>query len=183
MVRKTNAAVVDELIPGALSVGELQKVLQNLIREKVSIRDLVTVFETLADHAKSTKDTEVLTEFVRQALARYFTHKYSKDGIIYAITIDSELEQHILESLRQADKYSSAGLDPHVIQGIYNCVINEFKRNAGKEYDPVILCSPLIRGYFRKIVEKILPNLAVLSYNEIVPKVEVRSVGMVKVPL
>ncbi|MBN2754089.1 MAG: flagellar biosynthesis protein FlhA [Candidatus Goldbacteria bacterium] len=183
MVRKTNAAVVDELIPGALSVGELQKVLQNLIREKVSIRDLVTVFETLADHAKSTKDTEVLTEFVRQAMARYFTHKYSKDGIIFAITIDSELEQHILESLRQADKYSSAGLDPHVIQGIYNSVINEFKRNAGKEYDPVVLCSPLIRGYFRKIVEKILPNLAVLSYNEVVPKVEVRSVGMVKVPL
>ncbi len=183
MVRKTNAAVVDELIPGALSVGELQKVLQNLIREKVSIRDLVTIFETLADHAKSTKDTEVLTEFVRQAMARYFTHKYSKDGIIFAITIDSELEQHILEALRQSDKYSGAGLDPHVIQSIYNSVINEFKRNAGKEYDPVVLCSPLIRGYFRKIVEKILPNLAVLSYNEVVPKVEVRSVGMVKVPL
>jgi flagellar biosynthesis protein FlhA len=183
MVRKTNAAVVDELIPGALSVGELQKVLQNMIREKVSIRDLVTVFETLADHAKSTKDPDILTEFVRQAMARYFTHKYSREGIVYAITIDSELEQQLLESIRQTDKYLGGGLEPQLIQKIYNSVINEYKRNAGKEYDPVVLCSPLIRGYFRKIVEKILPNLAVLSYNEIVPKVEVRSVGMVKVPL
>ena len=180
MVRKTNAAVADELIPGALSIGELQKVLQNMLREKVSIRDLVTVFETLADYAKSTKEADVLTEFVRQAMARTFTNKYAKDGVIYAITIDPELEQKMIESIRQSDKLSSAGLPPILIQQVYNSVIAEYRKNAGKEYDPVVLCSPLIRSYFRKIIEKILPNLAVLSYNEILPKVEVRAVGTVK---
>ncbi len=182
-VRKTNAAVVDELIPGIMSVGELQKVLQNMIREKVSIRDLITVFETLADHAKTTKDTDVLTEFVRQSMARYFTNKYSKDGVLYAITLDSELEQAIADSVRQSERLGTIGLDPNIIQRIYNSIINEYKKNTGKEFEPVVLCSPIVRSYFRKIVEKILPNLAVLSYNEIIPKIEVRSVGMVKVDI
>ena len=181
-VRKTNNAVVDELIPGGMSVGELQKVLQNLIREKVSIRDLATIFETLADQAKNIKDTDLLTEYVRQSMARYFTNKHAKDGIMHAITVDSELEQQILDSLRNApDKPITAGLDPQTIQQVYNSIITEFRKSAGKDYEPVVLCSPLIRHYIRRIVEKIPPNLAVLSYNEILPKVEVRSVGMVKV--
>ncbi|MBP7792975.1 MAG: flagellar biosynthesis protein FlhA [Candidatus Goldbacteria bacterium] len=181
MVRKTNAAVVDELIPGNLSIGEVQKVLQNLLREKVSIRDLVTIFETLADYAKTTKDTDLLTEFVRQSMARHFTNKYTKDGIMYAITIDSELEQKIIDSLRQTEKSGMIGLSPTLIQKIYNSLISEYKKNVGKEYETVVLCSPLIRNYFRKISEKILPNLPVLSYNEILPKIEVRSVGVVKI--
>jgi flagellar biosynthesis protein FlhA len=181
MVRKTNAAVVDELIPAGLSIGEVQKVLQNLLKEKVSIRDLVTIFETLADYAKTTKDTDVLTEFVRQAMARSFTNKYTKEGIMYAITLDTDLEQKITDAIRQNEKPSMAGLPPAAIQRIYNSLINEYRRNAGKDYEPVVLCSPLVRSYFRRIVEKILPNLAVLSYNEILPKIEVRSVGVVKI--
>jgi flagellar biosynthesis protein FlhA len=180
MVRKTNAAVVDELIPGGLSIGEVQKVLQNLLREKVSIRDLVTIFETLADYAKTTKDTDILTEFVRQAMARSFTNKYAKDGVMHAITLDSELEQRIVDSIRQTERPSMAGLPPASIQRIYNSIISEYRKSAGKDFEPVVLCSPLVRSYFRKIVEKILPNLAVLSYNEILPKIEVRSVGVVK---
>jgi flagellar biosynthesis protein FlhA len=181
MVRKTNAAVVDELIPGNLSIGEVQKVLQNLLKEKVSIRDLVTIFETLADYAKTTKDTDLLTEFVRQSMARHFTNKYTKDGTMYAITIDSELEQKIIDSLRQTEKPGMIGLSPTLIQKIYNSLISEYRKNVGKEYETVVLCSPLIRNYFRKISEKILPNLPVLSYNEILPKIEVRSVGVVKI--
>jgi len=182
-VRQVNQAVVDELIPGLLSVGELQKVLQNLLREKVSIRDLSTIFETLADNAKVTRDTDILTEFVRQSMARYFTHKYAKEGVIYAITLDYNLEQKIAEILKQSEKGISVGLEPKIIHQIYNSVISEYRKNAGKEYEPVILCSPIIRSYFRKIIEKILPNLAVLSYNEIQPKIEVRSVGVVKVEI
>ncbi len=180
MVRKTNSAVVDELIPGALGVGELQKVLQNLLKEKVSIRDLVTIFETLADYAKTTKEPEILTEFVRQAMARNFTNNYSKDGIIHAIVIDPDLEQKMVDSIKDAEKPSAAGLPPAMVQAVYNSVISEYRKNIGKEYEPVVLCSPLIRSYFRKIVEKVLPNLAVLSYSEILPKVEVRSAGVVK---
>lgn len=180
-LRKTNAAVVDELIPGILSIGEVQKVLQNLLKEKVSIRDLVTIFETLADYAKTTKDTDILTEFVRQAMARHFTNKHTKDGIMYAITIDPDLEQKIIDSLRQVEKPGMIGLPPITIQKIYNSLISEYKKNIGKDYETVILCSPLIRSYFRKITEKILPNLPVLSYNEILPKIEVRSVGVVRI--
>ncbi|MCX8092800.1 MAG: flagellar biosynthesis protein FlhA [Candidatus Goldbacteria bacterium] len=181
IVRKTNAAVVDELIPGNLSIGEVQKVLQNLLKEKVSIRDLVTIFETLADYAKTTKDTDILTEFVRQSMARHFTNKHTKDGIMYAITIDSDLEQKIIDSLRQTEKPGLIGLPPATIQKIYNSLISEYKKNVGKDYETVVLCSPLIRSYFRKISEKILPNLPVLSYNEILPKIEVRSVGVVRI--
>lgn len=182
-VRQVNQAVVDELIPGLLSVGELQKVLQNLLREKVSIRDLSTIFETLADNAKVTRDTDLLTEFVRQAMSRYFTHKYAKEGIIYAITLDYNLEQKIAEVIKQSEKGIAVGLEPKIIHQIYNSIISEYRKNAGKEYEPVILCSPIIRSYFRKIIEKILPNLAVLSYNEIQPKIEVRSVGVVKIEI
>jgi flagellar biosynthesis protein FlhA len=181
MVRKTNAAVVDELIPAGLSIGEVQKVLQNLLREKVSIRDLVTIFETLADYSKTTKDADVLTEFVRHAMARSFTNKYAKDGIMHAITLDTDLEQKMVESIRQTERPSMAGLPPAAIQRIYNSIIAEYRKNAGKDFEPVVLCSPLVRSYFRRIVEKILPNLAVLSYNEILPKIEVRSVGVVKI--
>ncbi|MCE5299486.1 MAG: flagellar biosynthesis protein FlhA, partial [Spirochaetia bacterium] len=182
-VRKTNQAVVDELIPGSISLGELQKVLQNLLREKVSIRDLVTIFEILADYAKTTKDTDLLTEFVRQGMARQFTSKYTKNGIMHAITIDSTLEQKIADAVRSSDRPGIIGIEPRTIQLIYNSLIQEFRKGAGADYEPVVLCSPVIRSYFRKISEKILPNLAVLSYNEILPKVEVRAVGQVKVDI
>ncbi len=183
VVRKNNPAVVDELVPGALSLGDVQKVLQNLLREKVSIRDLVSIFEILADYAKTTKETDLLTEFVRQGMARQFTSKHTKNGIMYAITLDSGLEQKIVDSVRASDRPGIIGLEPRVIQMIYNSLIQEYRKSASTEYDPVILCSPIIRSYFRKIAEKILPNLAVLSYNEILPKVEVRAVGTVKVDI
>jgi flagellar biosynthesis protein FlhA len=183
VVRKSNNAVVDELIPGGVSLGELQKVLQNLLREKVSIRDLVSIFETLADYAKTTKDPDILTEFVRQGMARQFTSKYSKNGIMHAITLDSALESKIVDAVRSSDRPGIVGLEPRVIQMIYNSLIQEYRKAASSEYEPIILCSPIIRNYFRKIAEKILPNLAVLSYNEILPKVEVRAVGTVKVDI
>jgi flagellar biosynthesis protein FlhA len=182
-IRKTNPAVVDELIPGMLSLGEVQKVLQNLLREKVSIRDLVSIFEILADYAKTTKETDLLTEFVRQGLARQFTNKYTKNGIMHAITIDAGLEQKMVDAIRSSDRPGVVGLEPKIIQMIYSSLIAEFRKNAGTDYEAVILCSPMIRSYLRKIVEKILPNMAVLSYNEILPKVEVRAVGKVKVDL
>jgi flagellar biosynthesis protein FlhA len=182
-VRKSNPAVVDELIPGALSLGELQKVLQNLLREKVSIRDLVTIFEILADYAKTTKETDLLTEFVRQGLARQFTQRYTKNGVMHAITIDSALETKMVDAIRSNERPGIIGLEPRIIQMIYNSLIAEYRKSASADYEAVILCSPVIRGYFRKIVEKILPNLAVISYNEILPKVEVRAVGTVKVDI
>ena len=182
-VRKSNPAVVDELTPGALSLGEVQKVLQNLLREKVSIRDLVTIFEILADYAKTTKEPDLLTEFVRQGMARQFTGKYTKNGIMHAITIDSALENKMVDAIRSSDRPGIVGLEPKIIQMIYNSLITEYRKAASADYEAVILCSPMIRSYFRKIAEKILPNLAVLSYNEILPKVEVRAVGTVKVDL
>jgi flagellar biosynthesis protein FlhA len=182
-VRKSNPAVVDELTPAALSLGEVQKVLQNLLREKVSIRDLVSIFEILADYAKTTKETDLLTEFVRQGLARQFTGRYTKNGIMHAITIDSALENKMVDAIRSSDRPGIVGLEPKIIQMIYNSLITEYRKAASADYEAVVLCSPMIRSYFRKIAEKILPNLAVLSYNEILPKVEVRAVGTVKVDI
>ncbi|MFA4966702.1 MAG: flagellar biosynthesis protein FlhA [Candidatus Margulisiibacteriota bacterium] len=180
MVKNTNAAIVRELIPDMLSLGQVHKVLQLLVREKVSIRDLSTILERLADYAHLSRDINVLTEYVRQSLARQICESYSdKEGVITVVTIDPALEETLIGAIHQSEYGSFLAVDPNVGERILLQIqrhINNFKR---MKLSPVTLCSPRLRPHFKRFIERSFPDVAVLSYNEIVPQVKVQSIGMV----
>jgi flagellar biosynthesis protein FlhA len=179
-LKKSNPALVDELIPKLMGLGEVQKVLQNLLAEGISIRDLLSIFEILADHAATTRDTDVLTEYVRQGLKRAISSKYfqanEKSDVI---TLDPKLEQEIMGSVKQTEQGAYLNLDPERIRqimeklGIY---IKEFE-DTGRV--PIVVCSPIVRMYFKKLTEDYYKDLIVVSFNEIESDVELRSIGMV----
>lgn len=179
-VKESNPTLVDELVPKLLGVGEIQKVLQNLLREGVSIRDLVTIMENLADHAVTTRDTDILTEYVRQGLKRAISSKFfDANETTSVVTLDPALEQEIMGSVKQTEQGSFISLDPARIQKIINSVKQEAEKleNMGKA--PIIVTSPIVRIYFKKLTEDYLKDLIVISYNEIESNIELQSVGMV----
>ncbi|MFC6331151.1 flagellar biosynthesis protein FlhA [Paenibacillus septentrionalis] len=178
---KTNyPALVDDLIPGVMSVGDIQKILTKLLQEKVSIRDLVTIFETLADHGQYTKDTDILTEYVRQALSRQITHQYAPDGqSLRVITLGAQLEKKIIDSVQQSDQGSYVSLDPVSSQQIYQRLTEQVNRLLQSGQQPIVLASPTIRMYLRQIVARTMQDLPILSYSELEPNIEVQSVGVV----
>jgi flagellar biosynthesis protein FlhA len=179
--RQNNQAVVDELIPGLMSLGEVQKVLQNLLRERVPIRDLGTILESLADRARQTKDIDALTEHARQALFRVVTKLYvSPDGAIHAVTLDPRLEQTLLGALSRSESGAFLALDPRVAQKLLLALSRQIEASNRRGFAPLVLCSPQIRPYFKRLLDKVLPNLTVISYNELDPKVEIQSSGSVK---
>jgi flagellar biosynthesis protein FlhA len=179
-VKQDSSAVIDELIPNLLTIGDVQKVLQNLLAERVSIRDLATILEALADTARLTKDTDLLTEYVRQALVRQVSKQHQgDDGVIRAFTLDPALEQTIAEGLRQMDMGVHLILDPTTVQRILEATRAQVERMAAKGQQPVALCSPKIRIHYRRLAERMLPTLAVLSYNDLAPGVGLETVGMV----
>jgi len=179
-LKKTQPALVDEVVPKLFSLGEVQKVLANLLAENVPIRDMATIVETLSDYGSLTRDTELLTEYVRQALKRSISKRFIPDDVAYAITIDPPLEQLIIDSTKQSEHGAYLAIEPVQVHTIFDKLrgIIENMKNHGKA--PVILTSPLVRRQFRKIAEQISPELAVLSYNEIEINVEVHSEGVVK---
>lgn len=178
-VKETNPVLVEELIPKTLNLGEVQKVLANLLREGVSIRDLVTILETLADYAPTTRDTDMLTEYVRQALRRAISKKFFASEVNNVITLDPELEQQIMDAIQHTEQGSYLALDPQITQRIYDRLTTEVNKLTAKGQQPIILTSPIVRIYFKRLVEQIAPDLIVLSYNELDPAAEVQSVGMV----
>ncbi len=179
-VKKTHPAVVKEIIPDVLSLGDVQKVLQNLVKERVSIRDLVSILETLADHVNLTKDPEMLTEFCRVTLSRAICKEYcNNEGTINVITLDPQIEQMIQNSITTTNTGSFLNVDPNVGQEILQAISNQVDILQGKGLQPILLVSPSIRPALRKLTERSFPNLIVLSWNEIAPKVNVNSVGMV----
>ncbi|MDR3563787.1 MAG: flagellar biosynthesis protein FlhA [Negativicutes bacterium] len=179
-VKQNNPAVVDELTPGLLSLGDIQKVLANLLSERVSVRDMVTIFESLADHAPMTKDTEILSEYARQSLARNISRQYIHNNTLVCLTVDPQLETAINAAVQRSDRGSYVALDPQSIQGIITSLNSELPKLTGLGYQPVVLTSPATRLPFRKVTERIAPNLVVLSYAEIDPKIEVQALGTVK---
>jgi flagellar biosynthesis protein FlhA len=173
-------ALVDELIPSVLSVGDVQKVLVKLLKEKVSIRDLVTIFETLADHGHYTKDPDILTEYVRQALSRQITNQFAPPGeTLKVITVGPQLEKKIAESVQQTEHGSYLALDPVSTQQIYQKLNEQVTRQLQAGQQPIVLASPTIRMYLRQIIERTMTDIPVLSYSELEPSVEVQSVGVV----
>ena len=180
-VKAHHPVVVDELIPSLLSLGEVQKILAGLLRERVSIRDLVTILETLADYAPSTKDTELLTEYVRQALARSISKNYVQQNRLTCITLDAKLEQEIQAAVQRTEQGSYVSMNPQILQGFLQNLNKQLTRLGELGYAPVMLTSPSVRPYVRKLTERCAPTLAVLSYAEVDPKVEVQAVGMVTI--
>lgn len=179
-VKEQNSAVVEELIPDLMSVGDIQKVLSNLLKEQVSIRDMVTILETLADYAKLTKDNDVLTEYVRQALKRNITRQYiDKDNHLSVLTLDPGLEEKLRASVQQSDFGSYLAVDPDIAQGMIDKLVSQHDTLMRKGLTTVILCAPVLRIYFKRLIDRFIPNLVVLSYNEIESDVNVEVMGMV----
>lgn len=179
-IKETNPTLVDELIPKLLGIGEIQKVLQNLLREGISIRDLLTIFETMADHAATTRDTDVLTEYARQSLKRAISSKYfPANEVTSVITLDPKLEQEIMGSVKQTEQGAYLTLDPEKTKAIMASLETEIAKleNLGK--NAIIITSPIVRMYFKKLTEDYFRDLIVVSYNEVESNVELQSVGMV----
>ena len=179
-LKETNPSLVDELIPKLLGLGEVQKVLQNLLKEGISIRDLLTIFETLADYAPSTRDTDILTEYVRQSLKRAISNKFfPPNETTSVVTLDPKIEQEIMASVKQTENGAYLTLDPECTKAIIKSVETEIAKleNLGK--NPIIITSPIVRMYFKRLTEDYVKDLIVVSYNEVENNVELQSVGMV----
>lgn len=179
-VKEANETLVSELVPKQLGVGEIQKVLQNLLHEGISIRDLVTIFETLADNAPVTRDTDVLTEYVRQSLKRAISNKYFPNGeTTSVVTLDPQIEQEIMGAVKQTEQGAYLTLDPEKTQGIMNSVRDEVSKLENLGRNPIVITSPIVRMYFKKLTSDYFKDLIVISYSEIDTNVELQSVGMV----
>jgi flagellar biosynthesis protein FlhA len=179
-LKETSPSVVEEVVPAVLKPGEVQKVLQNLLKEGVSIRDLGTILETIGDYAPRSKDPEVLTEYVRNALARTICRQHlERDGKMYAITLDPKLEDMIKNAIERTERGSFLALTPQTVSRIGERLGKEVEKLVTAGHTPVILCSPQVRAQVKKIADTIQPGIAVLSYNEIIRDVQVEALGMV----
>lgn len=180
-LKKTNKTLVEEVVPDLLTVGEVQKVLQNLLAERISIRDMETIFEVLSDYARATKDTEILTEYVRHAMARQITQANVQNGQLPCVTLDPALENRIAGGVQRTDRGSYVSLDPDSMKKLIDSLNNELQKLTNMGYQPIVLTSPAVRLYFRKLVERSVPGIIVLSQAEIEQSVEIQILGVVKI--
>ncbi|MDD6698108.1 MAG: flagellar biosynthesis protein FlhA [Veillonellaceae bacterium] len=180
-LKKTNETLVKEVVPDLLTVGEVQKVLQNLLAERISIRDMETIFEVLSDYARATKDTEILTEYVRHAMARQITQANVQNGQLPCVTLDPALENRIAGGVQRTDHGSYVSLDPDSMKRLVTSLDTELQKLTNMGYQPIVLTSPAVRLYFRKLVERSVPGIIVLSQAEIEQSVEIQILGVVKI--
>lgn len=176
-VKKTNPIVVDDLIPKVISVGYLQKVLANLLKEGIPIRDLETILETLGDHANVLKDIDIATEYVRQSLKRTITHRFSEANSLRVITLDTQIEDMIVSSVKKNDQGSYLAMPPDVIQSIVAATNAEIDKIKDVIPTVIILTSPVVRIYFKKLTEQFIQNITVLSYSEIDASAQIQAIG------
>lgn len=181
-LRETHSILVDELTPSPLSIGEIQKVLGRLLQENVSVRNLPVIFETMADYSKLTSDTDILTEYVRQALARQITTQHTNgQSTLKVITISGKIEKMLADSIQQTEHGNYLAMDPQDSQNILEAIAKEVERVSFMEQSSILLCSPAVRMYLRQLTERYFPQIPVLSYNELDAAIEIQSVGMVNV--
>jgi flagellar biosynthesis protein FlhA len=172
--------VVEELTPHLLSLGVIQKVLQNLLRERVSIRDLLTIVETMADYAPMTKDPDVLTEYVRQRLARSIVKQYeTSEGVLPLITLDQKMEDVLRDKIQKGEYGINLTIEPNQAQKILMSIHQTIDRTSHLNYQPVILCSPILRRHLKRLLDRFLPQVVVLSHNELTPQTKIQSLGTV----
>ncbi len=181
-LKEPHPTLVEELVPKLLGVGEIQKVLQNLLREGISIRDLLSIFETLADYATTTRDTDILTEYVRQALKRAISSKFFPNNeTTSVVTLDPALEQKIMGSVKQTEQGAYLNLDPDTTKAIVKSVETEAKKLEDMGRPVIVITSPIVRIYFKRLTEDYYKDLIVVSYNEVESSVELQSVGMISI--
>jgi len=180
-VKESHSVLVDELVPKYMAIGEVQKVLAKLLKESVSIRDLVTILETLADYAPITRDTDMLTEYVRSGLRRAISRKFFNPGVNTVITLDPALEQTLTNNIQKTEIGSFVNIDQQLSQRVFDSLKREVSKLTSLGVMPIILTSPFVRMYFKQFIEEIAPDLVVLSYGEIDQSAEVQSVGMVSI--
>lgn len=179
-IKDNNSTLIDELVPKLMGIGEIQKVLQNLLEEGISIRDFVTILETLADHAAVTRDPDILTEYARQGLKRAISSKYFTVGeVTNVVTVDPAIEQEIMNSVKNTEQGSYLSLDPERSKKIVEALGNELKKLEDMGKNPIVITSPIVRMYFRNLAKDYYKDIIVISYNEVESNVELQSVGMV----
>ncbi len=179
-LKEKSPALVGEVVPETLKTGDVQKILQNLLRERVSIRDLETILEALGDHGPRIKDPEVLTEYVRNALGRSICQGHrSTDGKIHVVTLDPALEDFVANAVEHSERGSYLTLSPEMTAGIIGQVASKVEVLVSRGFPPIVLCAPQVRLQVRRMLEGKIPQIVVLSYNEIVKEVPVESHGTV----
>ena len=179
-ISTTHQKVVEELTQNGAGVGVVQKVLQNLLREQVSIRDLATILETIADYAMSTKDPDVLTEFVRQRMARSILKQYLVDGMLHVLIFEKALEEKLISSVQTSEQGTYLALDLSFTQQLIDKMGNEVKNMMVQNIQPVILVHPIIRGKLRRLLERYIQGITVISHNEIPQQIKIKSAGVIK---
>lgn len=181
-VKESYPILIEEVTPNPLSVGEVQKVLAKLLKENVSIRNLPVIFETLADFGKVTSDTDILAEYVRQALARQITNQFVGQGeTLKVATLSGKVEKSVADAIQQTEHGNYLALDPSISQRILESIAATIEQFSMLEQTPIVLCSPAVRMYVRQLTERYFPKVPILSYNELEANVEVQSVGVVNV--
>lgn len=180
-VKQTDPAIVDDVIPNVISSSFLQHVLVNLLKEGIPIRDLPTILECLCDHANKQSDIDLTTEYVRQSLKRTITRKYSEGGQLRVITVDSDIEDKIVTSVKTSDQGSYLALDPVTVQTLVGCVKEQIEKVKDIIPNPVILTSPVVRVYLKKLLDQFSPGITVLSFGEIENTVTIQSIGNIKI--
>ncbi len=180
-IKKENPVLVEETVPTLVTVGELQKVLANLLREGIPIRDMESILETVADYAATVKDADMLTEYVRQALKRTITHKFAAANQLRVLTLDTELENLIMGGVKRSEHGSYLAIDPDVIQKIVNALLEQINKVKEIVPNPIVLTSPIVRVYFKKIADQFCPNTYVLSFNEIDNNVQIQALGNIAI--
>ncbi len=181
-LKESYPILVEEVTPNPLSIGDIQKVLAKLLKENVSIRNLPIIFETLADFGRMTSDTDLLTEYVRQSLARQITNSYASNGdTLKVITLSGKIEKTVAEGIQQTEHGNYLSLDPTVSQTIIENIATQIEHVSLQEQSPILLCSPAVRMYVRQMIERYFPQIPVLSYNELEANIEVQSVGVVNI--
>ncbi|HNX64296.1 MAG TPA: flagellar biosynthesis protein FlhA [Oscillospiraceae bacterium] len=180
-LKDSNPSVVDDIVPNVVSVAYLQKVLALLLKEGVPIRDLQTILETLSDYSSTLKDIDITLEYVRQALKRTITRKFADAGQIRVLTLDTELENLIVGSVKRAEQGAYLALDPENIHKIVNALQTQIDKVKDIIPMAIILTSPVVRVYFKKLVDQFIPNVAVLSYNEIDNTVQIQAIGNIEI--
>lgn len=176
-VKKTNPIVVDDLIPKVISVGYLQKVLANLLKEGVPIRDMETILETLGDHTNVLKDIDIATEYVRQSLKRTITHRFAEANSLRVITLDTQIEDMIVSAVKKNEQGSYLAMAPDLIQSIVAATNEEIDKIKDVIPNVIILTSPVVRIYFKKLTEQFINNITVLSYSEIDASAQIQAIG------
>ena len=180
-LKETNPAIVEDTVPNVVSIAYLQKVLGNLLKEGVPIRDLQTILETLSDYSSSLKDMDITTEYVRQALKRTITRRFNDAGQIRVITLDAGVENKIVGAVKKSEQGSYLALDPETIQAIVQSLQMQLDKVRDVIPTPIVLTSPIVRVYFKKLIDQFIPNVIVLSFNEIDNSVQIQAVGNISI--